>query len=133
MKILIVDDNYTTAKLLLSFFDGFADCSAANSGSEALEAVQHAMQIADPYDLICLDIVMPVIDGHEVLRTIRELQQSTFNVSGKIPKIIMISSRDDMKTIMESFKQLCDGYLVKPVKRGDLLAKMEEIGVRTMV
>lgn len=129
MKILIVDDNATTAKLLLSHFDGFAECSIANSGSEALEAVQHAMQTERPYNLVCLDIVMPIIDGQEVLRTIRELEDSTFNVTGKKTKIIMISSRDDMKTIMESFRNMCDGYLVKPVKRRELLDKIEGLSV----
>jgi len=41
----------------------------------------------------------------------------------------MTSSRDDIKSIMDSFKQLCDGYLVKPVKKTDLSAKMMELGV----
>ncbi len=129
MKILIVDDNQTTAKLVLSYFEGFTDCSVANSGEEALEAVKHAMETNKPYDLICLDIGMPIIDGHETLRTIREFEQSTFNVSNKVSKIIMTTAFDDLKTIEKSFKQMCDGYLVKPVKRTDLLAKMEEIGV----
>ncbi len=129
MKILIVDDNYTSAKLLLSFLENTGKCSISNSGQEALEAVQHAMEIGEPYDLICLDIMMPVIDGHETLRTIRELEQSTFNVSRKISKVIMTSVLDDMKTIMSSFQQLCDGYLVKPVRKRELLAKIEEVGL----
>lgn len=129
LKILIVDDNHTTAKLLLSYFDGFSNCSVANSGQEALEAVKHAMEISEPYNLICLDIVMPVIDGQETLRTIREFERSTFNVTKKVSKIIMTSVRDDMRTIMESFNNLCDGYLVKPVKKTDLLAKMKELGL----
>lgn len=130
MKILIVDDNLTSAKLLLSFLEQTGDCSISNSGEEALEAVQHAMQIGEPYDLICLDIMMPVIDGHEALRTIRELEQSTFNVSHKISKVIMTTVLDDMQTIMKSFQQLCDGYLVKPVRKRDLLAKIEEVGLQ---
>lgn len=126
MKILIVDDDHISTSLLLSYLEDIGECDTANSGNEALEAVQRAMQNGTPYNFICLDILMPDIDGHETLRTIRELEASTFNVSGKKAKIIMVSTLDDVDTIRNSFKQMCDGYLTKPIKKNDILHHVED-------
>lgn len=127
MKILIVDDDQTTAKLLLTYLSQSGKCTVVNSGEEALDTIKDAMERGNPYDLICLDILLPSIDGLETLKTIREFEQSTFNVSGKISKIIMISALDDIKTIQRAFRELCDGYLTKPVKKSDLLEKIDEV------
>ncbi len=130
MKILIVDDDQTSAKLLFSYLDQSGECSIANSGEEALETIKQAMERGNPHDLICLDIMMPIIDGLETLRTIREFEQTTFNVSGRKSKIIMISALDDIKTIQRSFRELCDGYLTKPIRKDDLLEKVNQIGLK---
>lgn len=131
MKILIVDDDRTTAALLLTYLSQSGKCSVVNSGEEALDTIKDAMERGNPYDLICLDILLPTIDGLETLRTIREFEQSTYNVSGKISKIIMISALDDIKTIQRAFRELCDGYLTKPVKKEDLLEKINEVWLET--
>lgn len=126
MKILIVDDDHISTSLLLSYLQDSGECDTATSGEDALEAVQQAMQDGTPYDIICLDILMPKIDGHETLRTIRELEQSTFNVSGKKAKIIMITSLDDIDTIRNSFKMMCDAYLTKPISKHDLMQQLTD-------
>ena len=133
MKILIVDDDQTSAKLLNGFLKMYGECHIAESSAEGLEAIKHAMQHNTPYELITLDIMMPITDGHETLKTIRELEQSTLNVSGKVAKIIMVSALDDINTVMKSFEELCDAYLTKPVIRKDLfneLVKLEVISVK---
>lgn len=129
MKMLIVDDDPTSAKLLLSFLKESGVCHTAHSGQEALEAVKYAMEAERPYDLICLDIMMPIIDGHEALRTIREFEESTFNVSGKRAKIIMTTALDDFKTVMQSFHELCDAYLTKPIKKQELESEIRKLGL----
>ncbi|MEE4241394.1 MAG: response regulator [Desulfopila sp.] len=131
MKFLIVDDNETSAGLLLNYLKDSGECHVAYSGEEALNTIQSAMETGDPYDVICLDIMMPIIDGIETLRTIRELEQSTFNISGRKSAIIMTSALDDIKTIMRSFKEMCDGYLTKPIKKRDLLDKIDQVKLRT--
>lgn len=129
MKILIIDDDQTSANLLLSFLKEQGECSVAVNGVEGLDSIKTKMEAGKPFDLICLDIMMPEIDGHETLRTIREFEDSTYNVAGKKAKIIMTSARDDMETIMKSFRELCDGYLVKPLRKKDILLKMKEVGL----
>ena len=129
MKILIVDDDQTSAKLLDGYLKMYGECHIAESGEEGLEAIKYAMQNNAPYELVTLDIMMPIIDGHETLKTIRELERSTFNVSGKSAKIIMVSALDDINTVMKSFQELCDAYLTKPVIRKDLFNELVKLGV----
>jgi two-component system, chemotaxis family, chemotaxis protein CheY len=132
MKILIVDDDKTSAKLLDGYLKMYGECHIAESGEEGLEAIKYAMQNNAPYELVTLDIMMPIIDGHETLKTIRELERSTLNVSGKAAKIIMVSALDDINTVMKSFEELCDAYLTKPVVRKDLFNELVKLGVISM-
>jgi len=129
MKILIVDDDQTSAKLLNSYLKMYGDCHIADSGEEGLEAIKYAMQNNAPYELITLDIMMPITDGHETLKTIRELERSTLNISGKTAKIIMVSALDDINTVMKSFEELCDAYLTKPVIRKELFNELIKLGL----
>lgn len=127
MKILIVDDDDTNVKLLFTILKDFGNCYSAKDGKTALESIQRAMEGNSHFDLICLDIMMPEIDGIETLKTIRELEESTFNVSGKRSKIIMVSALDDIETIMIAFREFCDGYLTKPIRREDMIGKLKEV------
>ncbi len=129
MKILIVDDDRTNAKLLLSYLKGFGECHEANNGQEALEAIKLGMEAGNPYELICLDIMMPIIDGHETLKTIREFEKTTFNIAGKAAKIIMTTALDDIETVMGSFRELCDGYLTKPIRKEEFFKELVNVGL----
>lgn len=129
MKILIVDDDQASAKLLSGFLKMYGECHIAESGEEGLEAFEHALRDDTPYELVTLDIMMPITDGHVTLKTIRELEQSTLNVSGKSAKIIMVSAPDDIYTVMNSFEELCDAYLTKPVIRKDLYNELIKLGL----
>lgn len=130
MKTLIVDDDQMAARLLSSYMDGLAQCSIANNGEEALNRIKQSMETGQPYELICLDILMPTIDGLETLRTIREFEQSTFNISRKRSTIVMTSALDDLEIIKRSFKELCDAYLTKPIKKDDFLDKLAQLGLK---
>lgn len=127
MKILIVDDDQVSAKLLQSFLKMYGECHLAENGEEGLEAIKHAMQTDAPYELVTLDIMMPITNGHETLKTIRELEKSPLNISGILPKIIMVSAANDISTVMKSFEALCDAYLTKPVVRNELFTKLIEL------
>lgn len=129
MRILVVDDNRTNAKLLLSYLKGFGECHEAHNGQEALEAIKKGMEAGNPYELVCLDIIMPIIDGHETLKTIREFEKTTFNITGKTTKIIMTTALEDIETVMNSYKELCDGYLTKPIRKEDFFKELVTLGL----
>lgn len=129
MKILIVDDDQTSGKLLHSYLKMYGECHVAESGEEGFEAFKHAMQNNSPYELVTLDIMMPIVDGHETLKAIRDFERSTLDAGGNAAKIIMVTALDDINTVMKSFEELCDGYLTKPVIRRDLFNELVKLDV----
>ncbi|MCA1987263.1 MAG: response regulator, partial [Desulfovibrio sp.] len=65
MRVLIVEDDFTSRKLMQTILSPYGDCDVAVNGREAVEAFQNALNSAKPYDLVCMDIMMPEMDGQE--------------------------------------------------------------------
>ena len=68
MKTLIVEDDFTSRLLLQELLKKYGRSHIAVNGLEAVEAVRLALDENEPYDLICLDILMPQMDGQLALR-----------------------------------------------------------------
>ena len=92
MKILIVEDDFISRKLMQKFLDPYGETDVAVNGEEALDAFQMAWKEDSPYDLICLDIMMPQKDGQEVLRTIRAIETGKGLEGEKSAKILMTTA-----------------------------------------
>lgn len=129
MKILIVEDDLTSRMLLLEFLRVYGQAHVAINGEEAVEAVRISLEQEEPYDLICLDIMMPKVDGHEALKRIREMEESKGILSTKGSKIVMTTALGDMKNVTESYKNLCDGYLTKPIDGKKLIEELQKLGL----
>ena len=114
MRSLIVDDDAMGRLMLASFLEELGPCDQAENGQQALELIDAATTADAPYNLICLDIVMPVMDGTTTLRGIRErnLEQ------GRRTKVFMISACSSPQDIEDAFFEGdCDDYVVKPFQR----------------
>ena len=119
LKILIVDDEFTSRVILNRFLVKYGECHMAVDGSEAIQACAMADKSGRPYDLICMDIMMPGTDGLTALKTIRASDEKT--------RIIMITAVNRMQCAMASFEELCDAYMTKPVQRKQLLETMKNL------
>ena len=75
MKILIIEDDFASRKILASILSSYGKCDLAVDGIEGLKAVSQAYRNNEPYDFICLDIMMPKLDGQETLKIIREMEK----------------------------------------------------------
>ncbi len=129
MKVLIVDDVELNARLLGRLFYGIAECELVDSGAAALSATVKALETGDHYDLICLDIMMPGMDGITCLKKIREIE-SIPKFSGQNPaKILMVTTLKDEASVVQSIQSGCDGYLVKPVDKYTLHNQLKKIGL----
>jgi two-component system, chemotaxis family, chemotaxis protein CheY len=127
MKILLAEDTFVGRMLLMKFLSAYGECHIAANGQEAVEACQMALDANEPYDLICLDIMMPVMDGREAQKRIRELEEAGNIPFGDGAKIVMITAVDDKDSVIQAFRDTCDGYLIKPIKKDpleELLAKL---------
>lgn len=128
MRILIAEDDFYSRKLMLAYLTPLGDCDVAANGLEAWEAFLDAADEGNPYQLICLDIMMPEMDGQVVLQKIREEEEKRALGRYARAKILMVTALDEMKVIMSSFHSLCDGYIMKPLEKSQLLDKVREIG-----
>ncbi len=126
MKTLIVEDDAISRLLLQEILKRYGTAHAATNGKEAIEAVRSAMDNDEPFDLVCLDIMMPVMDGREALKEIRNLEESRGITSSRGAKIIMTTALDQLKEVSQAFQGLCDAYLVKPIQKAELLANLQE-------
>jgi two-component system chemotaxis response regulator CheY len=122
MKTLVVDDDFSSRKILQSIFASYGECHVAVDGKEAIFAFEQAFFEEEPYDVICLDIMMPEMDGQEVLKRIRDFE-TNHNIFGSDGvKIIMTTALDDNEHIIQAFRDQCEAYLIKPINKSKLLS-----------
>ena len=130
MRCLIVEDDATSRKLLQAFLAEHAECSVAANGQEAIETFEGAL-FTGPFDLICLDIMMPGMGGREALTEIRKIE-AEYGIGGLDGvKVIMTTALDDSNNIFGSFREGCEAYVVKPVSKDNLIAEIEKLGLLT--
>jgi len=129
MQTLIVEDDFTSRLLLQSFLSRYGECHVAVNGKEAVEAFRQAQQKGNRYNLICMDIMMPEMDGQAALQEIRRVEEAGGTLSSSGVKIIMITALDDVKNVVQSFRALCDAYVFKPVDTAQLLGKLKELSL----
>jgi two-component system chemotaxis response regulator CheY len=127
MKTLIVEDDFTSRLLMQELLKGFGMVKVAVDGQEGVEAVRLALKNGEPFNLICLDIMMPELDGQQTLRVIREMEEDKGILSSDGAKIIMTTALDDMKNKISAFSGLCDGYLSKPIHKEQLLKELRKL------
>jgi len=111
-KVLIVDDDKNIVKLLLMYLsESGYEVFSANDGSEAMDRFHQV----NP-DLVLLDVMMPIINGWEVLNLIRN--EST-------TPVITLTSRDMIEDKIKGFKLGADDYIIKPFEPQEVLVRVE--------
>ena len=88
MRILLAEDDYVTRKAMDSFLSKYGECDVTVDGMEAVDAFMLALEEEEPYDLVCLDIMMPVMDGYQALMGIRNLEKERNIPPQKQAKVI---------------------------------------------
>jgi len=129
MKALIVEDDFTSRLLLQEILVKLGQAHIAVNGKEAIDAFRKALEEKEPYDLICLDIMMPEMDGHVALKEIRKLEEARNIFSSDGVKVIMTTALKDMKNIFEAYGELCDSYLPKPIEKAKLLEELRKLRI----
>jgi two-component system, chemotaxis family, chemotaxis protein CheY len=130
MKTLIVEDDFLARALLSTLLSEYGICHVAVNGREALDAIASAFAEKQPYDLICFDIVMPVMTGQEALVALRQMELERGLTGPEMTKVIMVTALDDSETIMKAFRQgQCEAYLTKPFDRNKLMGHIRDLGL----
>lgn len=129
MKCLIVEDNFVARTLFQKYLSKVGECHIAINGREAIEAFEMALDQGEPYDLVCLDIMMPEVDGYQALQSIRilENERGIHGLSGV--KIIVITALGDSQSVVGAFREGCEAYVIKPVSKEKLFEEMDKLGL----
>lgn len=130
MRVLIAEDDFTSRKFMLRFLSKYGECDITVDGIEAVEAFTMALEAEEGYDLICLDIMMPGLDGYQALKKIREIEKEKLIPEEKAAKIIMTSALNEGKNVTKAFDLGCTAYAGKPIdqdKFDNVLRKLELI------
>ncbi len=129
MKCLIIEDDAVSRLMLQKILSRFGQTHDVSDGSQGIIAFKLALSEEEPYDLICLDIMMPGKDGHEVLRELRAFEESHGIQLGDGAKVIMTTALDDRGNILGAFDEACDAYLVKPIDTVKLISHLQNFGL----
>ena len=125
MKTLVVEDDFTGRLILHTFLSRYGECHIAVNGREAVDAFGAALESGLGYNLICMDIMMPEMDGREAVRQIRAMEEARGILSTHGAKIIMTTAVPEVKDALQCFKHLCYAYLVKPINLFELLKEIK--------
>ena len=129
MKILIVEDDLASRKMMQQFLAPYGKCDIAVDGIEAIDAFLMAWDEGEPYDLIYLDIMMPRLDGIKALKIIREMERDRKVAEDQQAKIIMTTALNDKKSVNEAFELGCEAYAAKPINREKMVEVMDKLGI----
>jgi len=127
MKSLVVEDDATNRKLLHAFLSRYGECDIAADGMEAVDAVRLAHQNHQNYDLVCMDIRMPKMDGQRAIQEIRKLE-SAASIT-KTACIIMTTADSNMDSIASALLGRCNAYMVKPIDIAKLRKELKAFGL----
>lgn len=128
MRILIVDDDYQSRLLLQRLLERFGECHAEDDGKRAIGAFVNALAEGKPFELVCMDIMMPEMDGQQALQLIREVEKKWNVAPGEEAKVLMVSAVDDIKSVSQAFFRGCaTDYVVKPLQVDTLISKVNEL------
>ncbi len=129
MRILIAEDDLISRKFLFKFLNRYGECDLVVDGLEALDAVLLSIKDESPYDLICLDIMMPKLDGVKVLKSIRDLELQKGILPSERAKIIMTTALSETQFVQKAFDIGCDAYAAKPIDTEKLIDVLQKFGL----
>jgi len=130
MRVLVVEDDFGSRKLLQSILGEYGECDVAVDGEEAVQAFKLAWKEQRPYDLVCMDIMMPKVNGQEALKAIRDWERDAGVKPSQEVKVIMTTVLDDPKNVIDAlYKGGASAYVVKPINKEKFLKEVKELGL----
>lgn len=123
MRVLIAEDDMASRRFLQKYLSKYGECDIVVDGLEALDAYMIAWKDNKPYELICLDIMMPKVDGVKVLKNIRDMEIQKNIPVDKRAKIIMTTALAETQFVQQAFEYGCNAYAAKPID----IDKLEEV------
>lgn len=129
MRMLIAEDDCASARYMSGLLSRLGECVVVADGELAMDAYRKAQAEGCPFQLICLDVMMPHRSGQEVLEAIRRLEQQAGVLPGQGVKIIMTTALGDMRSVMSAYKGGATAYITKPILTERLFETICSLGL----
>ena len=129
MRILLAEDDFVTRKFMTNFLSKYGECDVTVDGMEAVDAFMMALEDDEPYDLVCLDIMMPNMDGYQALMGIRNLEKERDIPEEKQAKVIMATALNEEKNVKMAFELGCTIYSGKPIDQNRFEQALKKLGL----
>ena len=128
MHILIAEDDMTCAMILSSLLKPYGDAVVVDNGEAVISTFTAALVKQQPFDLVCLDIKMPGLDGQTCLSCLRAIEKGFGKDCWNACKVLMTTGVQSRENVMAAFRHQCEGYLVKPIERAELTKHLAGLG-----
>lgn len=129
MRILIAEDDFASRKFMLRFLSKYGECDVTVDGREAVEAFLMALDAQEGYDLVCLDIMMPVLDGYQALKAIRDIERERGITEENASKVIMTTALNEGRNVTKAFELGCVAYAGKPIDQEKFENVLRKLGL----
>lgn len=129
VRILIAEDDLASRKFLFKFLSKYGECDLVVDGLEALDAFLMAFKEKKPYDLICLDIMMPKVDGVKALKAIRDLETQQGILPERRSKVIMTTALAETQFVQNAFEIGSEAYAAKPINTAKFVEVLKRLGL----
>lgn len=129
MKILIAEDDFASRKFMLKFLSNYGECDVTVDGMEAVDAFLMALEDGEGYDLVTLDIMMPVLDGYQALKAIRDIEKDRGIPEEQMAKIIMTTALNEGRNVKKAFELGCTVYSGKPINQEKFEGVLKKFGM----
>ena len=130
MRALIVEDDSISGKMLLKILSTYGRCDLADNGRQAIDAFRQSLDRADPYDLICMDISMPELDGQNALCQIRDIEKQAGIGADLEVKVVMITASSETSQVSDAlFTGGASAYFIKPLEVEAFLKELKRLNL----
>ncbi len=130
MKILLAEDDFASRKFMSKLLGEYGECDVTVNGLEAVDAYLMALEDEDEdnYDLVILDVMMPMLDGYQVLDTIRKIEKERNLPAEQKARVIMTTALNEEINVKKAMEIGCDAYVGKPVNVEKFTILLERLG-----
>ena len=127
MKALIVEDDFLARRVVQLYLVEIGECVGVTNGAGAVKAFAEALEAGEAFDLVCLDLMMPEVNGIETFSAIRRIEKDCGIDKQDRAKIVIMTASDQPKEVLEKLKADCDKYLIKPIHKVELIRVLTKL------
>lgn len=130
MKCITATSDIESRKIVQASLSHHSRLTLVNDCEQVLTAVYRACKQRDPFQLICLDLDLPGMEDHEILRRLQDIQQEEGKTRQDRAKVILTGPFDHPSYIAAAFLiGGCDGFLAKPLRLTEFSGKLVDLGL----